>query len=97
MNDFLPILENGPVVICYDVQDTPKLRAAIKALFQKYPNITLACVDYACYISFQDIAKVHVMRYPYMAEYGREKYNVIGILCGSDRVFADDGLKVMRV
>lgn len=45
MSDLLPHLSGGPVVLCYDLQDTHKLRAAITALFKKYPNVTLACFD----------------------------------------------------
>lgn len=93
----LPHLSNGPVVMCYDIQDTAKLNAAITALFKKYPNVTLACFDTECYVSLQDERQVNVLFSPFMDKYIREKYNVIGILCGSNRMFPDDGLKVMRV
>lgn len=97
MSDLLPHLSGGPVVMCYDLQDTDRLYAAVSALFKKYPNATLACFDRGCYVSLQDVQKINVLFSPFMDKEVRKKYNVIGILCGSDRVFPNDGLKVMRV
>lgn len=48
-------------------------------------------------MSLQDVQKINVLFEPFADKEVREKYNVIGILCGSDRVFPNDGLKVMRV
>ena len=97
VGDILPHLLGGPVVLCYELEDTPRLRSAIAALFKKYPNITLACVDHSWQIALEDERRVNVLISPFMDRDIRKNNNVIGILCGSDRVFPDDGLKVMRV
>lgn len=97
MSELLPHLSNGPVVACYDIQDTPRLRSAISALFKKYPNITLACFETECYVCLEGDSRINVLFSPGMSDYVQEKYNTIGILCGSDRLFPDEGLKVMRV
>ena len=95
--ELIPHMFGGPIVLCYDLAPTEKLRSSIAALFKKYPDITLACFETECYECLREEAKISVLFSPGMSEYLCEKYRVIGILCGSDRLFPDDRLKVMRV
>ena len=93
----LPHLSGAPVLGCFGISDTPKLRSAVKAVLKKYPDITLACFDRECYRVLHDVIDVNVLFSPFMQNYVMEKYNVIGALVGVDYQGDTFGLKEMRV
>ena len=88
---------DGPVLACFGLSGTPKLRSAIKAVVKKYPNITLACFDEVTYNILYDFIEVEVLSYPFGQAYVMEEYNVIGALVGVDYQGDTFGLKEMRV
>ena len=87
---------NGPVLACFGISDTPKLRSAIKAVLKKYPDITLACFEWVTYKILYDFTGVEVYFGPFMQSYVMEKYNVICALVGVDYQGNTFGLKEMR-
>ena len=93
----LPHLSGSPVLACFGLSDTPKLRSAIKAVLKKYPDITLACFDRECYDRLYDMDITNLAHYPFMQKETIRDYNVIGALVGVDYQVDTYGLKEMRV
>ena len=93
----LPHLSGSPVLACFGISDTPKLRSAIKAVLKKYPDITLACFDRECYDRLYDMDIANLAHYPFMQKETIRDYNVIGALVGVDYQGNTYGLKEMRV
>ena len=93
----LPHLSGSPVLACFGLSDTPKLRSAIKAVLKKYPDITLACFDRECYDRLYDMDITNLAHYPFMQKETIRDYNVIGALVGVDYQGDTYGLKEMRV
>ena len=93
----LPHLSGSPVLACFGLSDTPKLRSAIKAVLKKYPDITLACFDRECYDRLYDMDITNLAHYPFMQKETILDYNVIGALVGVDYQGDTYGLKEMRV
>ena len=97
MTNLLPHLSGGPVLACFGLSDTPKLRSAIRSVVKKYPNITLVCFDRECYDVLYDCDCSNVGLYPFMQKEVMRDYNVIGALVGKDADASEYGLKEMMV
>ena len=93
----LPHLSGGPVLACFGLSDTPKLRSAVKSVLKKYPNITLVCFERECYDRLYDMDITNLGLYPFMQKETIRDYNAIGALVGVDYQGNTYGLKEMRV
>ena len=97
VGELLPHLSGSPVLACFGLSDTPKLRSAVKAVLKKYPNITLVCFDRECYDRLHDMDITNLAHYPFMQKETIRDYNVIGALVGVDYQGDTFGLKEMMV
>lgn len=92
-------LLQAPLVLCFDLKETQALTEAVKRILGKYPNAALVCFDVPCAAVVDYVNEtVNVYRwYVYKSPKACiEEYNVIGILCGSDREFPELDRRVMR-
>ena len=96
-SDILPHLSGGPVLACFGLSDTPKLRSALRSVVAKYPNITLVCFERGCYEILRELRPVNVGLYPYGQREVMKQFNVIGALVGDRGDASGFGLREMRV
>ena len=92
-------LLRAPLVLCFDLKETQALIDAVKRILTKYPNAALVCFDVPC-AAVVDYVNGAVNIYRWFVYKSPKaciaEYNVIGILCGSDRSFPDLDRRVMR-
>ena len=93
-------LASSPSVLCFDLQDATETRSAIERIVKKYPEPYLLAFDVPTYTVLYGInsdINFYVARFIYKKpEACVSEYNVIGILCGSDRAFPNVDRRVMR-
>ncbi len=87
-------------VLCFDLTDTDATSQAIKRIARKYPLPFMLAMDPETYRVLYDLSAtvdIFTMNHTYRPINAcLEIYDVIGILCGSDRAFPDVDRRVMR-
>lgn len=87
-------------VLCFDLQDTPATAQAIERIAKKYPLPFMLAMDvptYGVLMQLSETIEFFTMEHSYRPISAcLEIYDVIGILCGSDRAFPDVDRRVMR-
>lgn len=88
-------------VLCFDLSDTSQTLDAIRRISRKYPLPFMLAMDVPTYKVLYDLSAMEMffaMQHSYRPINAcLDIYNVIGVLCGSDREFPDLDRKVMRV
>lgn len=87
-------------VLCFDLHDTPATLQAIRRISTKYPLPFMLAMDADTYRVLYDLSDTEdffAMTHTYRPINAcLDIYDVIGILCGSDREFPNVDRKVMR-
>lgn len=87
-------------VLCFDLTDTDATVRAIERIASKYPLPFMLAMDtdtYRVLYNLSDTVDIFAMTHTYRPISAcLEIYDVIGILCGSDRAFPDVDRRVMR-
>ena len=91
--DFL----KGPMVACFNVANSPRLKTAIQNIVKKYPDVTLACFNAECYKAIREAEQSNVLFTPYGEKRTIANYNVIGAIVGGDIDVSQYGLKEIRI
>lgn len=87
-------------ILCFDLTDTDATVQAIKRIASKYPLPFMLAMDHETYRVLYDLSStvdIFAMMHTYRPISAcLEIYDVIGILCGSDRAFPEVDRRVMR-
>lgn len=87
---------NPPLVFCFDLKPTDSFYRAVRGIRSKYPQAALATFDKASQSVAKTIVEVAVFHFSISPKDCSSRYEVLGILCGSDRTLKTDK-KVMRI
>ena len=87
-------------VLCFDLSDTSRTLDAIRRISRKYPLPFMLAMDVPTYGVLYDLSATEMffaMQHSYRPINAcLDIYNVVGVLCGSDRAFPDLDRRVMR-
>lgn len=87
-------------VLCFDLSDTSRTLYAIRRIARKYPLPLMLAMDVPTYGVLYDLGATEMffaMRHSYRPINAcLDIYNVVGVLCGSDRAFLELDRRVMR-
>ena len=91
----LSINLNPPLVLCFDIKPTDAFFRAVGGIMRKYPEAALATFDREAQEVAKEVHNIGVFHFSISPKDCTQRYEVLGVLCGSDRAFKTDR-KVMR-
>lgn len=87
-------------ILCFDLTDTDATSQAIKRIASKYPLPFMLAMDVPTYGVLYGLSTTEMfftMQHTYRPINAcLDIYNVVGVLCGSDRAFPELDRRVMR-
>lgn len=93
-------LHESPMVLCFDITCQKSFDDALGRVAQKYPDVIAAVFlgeDWPVMLSIKQARDdINIWWFYKSPKDCVREYNVVGILCGSDREFPELDRKVMR-
>lgn len=93
-------LHSSPMVLCFDIENQESFDAAINKIVKKYPDLIAAVFlpgNWPVMLSVKHHCDdINILWFYKSPNDCIREYNVVGIVCGSDREFPELDKKVMR-